>query len=83
MLVRKNSDISDRSLGRPESSTEWEELDQGGSMTDYEGGRYEENGEDLDSYRGGGSSPALRGNSHGGHDDNSDSKSQVSCCLPL
>ncbi|CAL5367225.1 unnamed protein product [Camellia sinensis] len=42
-------------------------------MTDYDEGRYEGNGEDLDNY--GGSSPPPRGSSHG---DYSDSKSQHS-----
>ena len=44
-------------------------------MSDYEG-RYEGNGEDADNY-GGGSSPQLRGSSHGGPEDHSDTKSQV------
>lgn len=44
-------------------------------MSDYEG-RYEGNGEDADNY-GGGSSPQPHGGSHGGPDDNSDSKSRV------
>ncbi|KAF5961300.1 hypothetical protein HYC85_002509 [Camellia sinensis] len=43
------------------------------TMTDYDEGRYEGNGEDLDNY--GGSSPPPRGSSHG---DYSDSKSQHS-----
>ncbi|KAK4584327.1 hypothetical protein RGQ29_022172 [Quercus rubra] len=43
-------------------------------MSDYEG-RYEGNGEDADNY-GGGSSPQLRGSSHGGPEDHSDTKSQ-------
>ncbi|XP_028124034.1 splicing factor U2af large subunit B-like isoform X1 [Camellia sinensis] len=42
-------------------------------MTDYDEGRYEGNGEELDNY--GGSSPPPRGSSHG---DYSDSKSQHS-----
>ena len=45
-------------------------------MADYEG-RYDGNGEDVDNYGGGGSSPQPRGSSHGGPDDYSDSKSQV------
>lgn len=49
-------------------------------MTDYEG-RYERNGEDLDNY-GGGSSPP-RGGSHGGLDDPSESKSQVTSLLVI
>ncbi|KAE7999900.1 hypothetical protein FH972_004284 [Carpinus fangiana] len=44
-------------------------------MSDYEG-RYEGNGEDADNY-GGVSSPQPRGSSHGGPEDLSDSKSQV------
>lgn len=40
-------------------------------------GRYEGNGEDLDNYGGGGSSPQPRGSSHGMLDDFSDSRSQV------
>ncbi|XP_042962646.1 splicing factor U2af large subunit B-like isoform X3 [Carya illinoinensis] len=43
-------------------------------MSDYEG-RYEGNGEGADNY-GGGSSPQTRGGSHGGPDDNSDSRSK-------
>lgn len=42
-------------------------------MADYDGG-YEGNGDDVDNYGGGGFSPQR----HGGPEDYSDSKSQVS-----
>lgn len=45
-------------------------------MADYDA-RYEGNGEDVDNYGGGGSSPQPLGGSHGGTDEYSDSKPQV------
>lgn len=45
-------------------------------MADYEE-RYEGNGEGVDNYGGGGTSPLPRGNSHGVPDDYNESKSQV------